>query len=1018
MKQIKKVLLIGSGPIIIGQAAEFDYSGSQALKALKEEGIKTVLINSNPATIQTDSDMADSVYIEPLTLEFVEKVIEKEKPDGILSSLGGQTALNLVSELGEKGILKKHNVAVLGTPISAIKLCEDRNEFKKLLIEIGEPVLPSKAVNTVEDAKVYASEIGYPVVIRPAYTLGGSGGGIAHTITDLEKIAKKGITLSRISQVLIEKCVSGWKEVEYEVMRDSDDNCITICNMENFDPMGIHTGESIVVAPSQTLSDDEYQMLRSASIKIIRALGVEGGCNIQYGLNPKSNEYCIIEVNPRVSRSSALASKATGYPIALITTKIAIGKTLTDIPNPITQDTSASFEPALDYIIVKIPRWPFEKFRLAKCELGTEMRSTGEVMAIGRTFEESLLKAICSLDIKRKGFETTGITDPRLLKRLLRTPTHKRLFYIADALRIGFTLEEIHELTNIDLWFLEKIKNIIDSPKEKKNVCFKMVDTCAAEFESKTPYYYSTSGTETETRHTDNKKVLILGAGPIRIGQGIEFDYCTVHAVWALREEGIETIILNNNPETVSTDYDTADKLYFEPVDFEHVMNVVREEKPFGVITQFGGQTAVNLSLPLKKAGVNIIGTSPEDMDLSEDRDKFTQILTKLNIPQAENGIARSLEDAQKIVERLGYPVLVRPSYVLGGRAMEIIHEDSQLESYVREAVSVSENQPILIDKFLQNAIEVDVDCVCDSKDVLIGGIMEHIEEAGIHSGDSSCVVPPQTLGTDIVNKIKDYTRKLALEMNVIGLMNMQYAVKGDTVYVLEANPRSSRTVPFISKATNLPIAKIAAKVLAGKTLKELGYTEKTPKHVSVKSVVFPFNKIPGSDSRLGPEMKSTGESMGIADNFAEAFYKAQLGAGTKLPDSGRVFFAVRDQDKEHISAVAKGFKDLGFKIAAVGHTSKILHVDGIKNQKLLKPSQGSPNVVDVINNDSIQLVINTPTRGEVASRGGYKIRHACIFKKVPCITTLAGAKIVLEAIKRNREKSFGIKSLKEYYAD
>ena len=1018
MKDIKKVLLIGSGPIIIGQAAEFDYSGSQALKALKEEGVKTVLINSNPATIQTDSDMADSVYIEPLTLDFVEKVIEKEKPDGILSSLGGQTALNIVSELGEKGILEKHNVTVLGTPVSAIHACEDRDAFKQLLIKIGEPVLDSKAVNTVEDAKAYASEIGYPVVVRPAYTLGGSGGGIAHTTSELGKIAKKGITLSRISQVLIEKCVSGWKEVEYEVMRDSEDNCIIICNMENFDPMGIHTGESIVVAPSQTLSDDDYQMLRTASIKIIRALGVEGGCNIQYGLDPKSKKYTIIEVNPRVSRSSALASKATGYPIALITTKIAIGKTLAEIPNPITQDTSASFEPALDYIVVKIPRWPFEKFRFASCELGTEMRSTGEVMSIGRTFEEALIKAICSLDVKRKGFETTGEKNPKRLKRLLRTPTHKRLFYIADAFRNGFTLEEIHEITQIDRWFLEKIQNILNSKQEKQNVCFKMVDTCAAEFEAKTPYYYSTEGTETETTPTDKKKVLILGAGPIRIGQGIEFDYCTVHAVWALREEGVETIILNNNPETVSTDYDTADKLYFEPVDFEHVMNVIREEKPTGVITQFGGQTAVNLSLPLKKAGVNIIGTSPENMDLSEDRDKFTKILNKLKIPQAENGIAHNLEDAKKITEKLGYPVLVRPSYVLGGRAMEIIHEEGQLESYIREAVSVSENQPILIDKFLQNAIEVDVDCVCDGKEVLIGGIMEHIEEAGIHSGDSSCVVPPQTLSSQVIEKIKEYTRKLAIEMGVIGLMNMQYAVKDDVVYVLEANPRSSRTVPFISKATNIPIAKLTAKTLIGKTLKELGYTEEMPKHVSVKSVVFPFNKIPGSDSRLGPEMKSTGESMGIADNFAEAFYKAQLGAGIQLPDSGRVFFAVRDQDKDQISDIARSFKELGFAIAAVGRTSKILRVDGVKNRKILKCSQGYPNIVDMINNEGIQLVINTPTRGEVASKDGYKIRRACISKKVPCITTLAGAKVALEAIKRNRENTFGIKSLKEYYAE
>ncbi|MFH1450872.1 MAG: carbamoyl-phosphate synthase large subunit, partial [archaeon] len=788
---MKKVMLIGSGPIIIGQAAEFDYSGSQALKALKEEGYKTVLINSNPATIQTDSEMADAVYIEPLTIEFVEKVISKEKPDGVLSSLGGQTALNLVSELGEKGILEKYGVQVLGTPIDAIKRCEDRDEFKKMLESIGEPVLESKAVTTIQDAKKVADELGYPVVVRPAYTLGGTGGGIAHSVFDLEKFVESGISASRIGQVLIEKCIIGWKEIEYEVMRDSDDNCITICNMENFDPMGIHTGESIVVAPSQTLSDDDYQMLRSASIKIIRALGVEGGCNIQYGLDPKSKQYYIIEVNPRVSRSSALASKATGYPIALITTKIAMGKTLAEIPNPITGDTSASFEPALDYIVTKIPRWPFEKFRFANCELGTEMRSTGEVMAIGRTFEESLVKAICSLDKGKTGLEPTGETDQKTIEQQLRAPTHKRLYYIADAFKSGFTVEKIHELTKIDPWFLEKIKSLLEKPEEAGPVCFKMVDTCAAEFEAKTPYYYSTKGTESETRKSDKKKIVILGAGPIRIGQGIEFDYCTVHAVWALREEGVETIIINNNPETVSTDYDTSDKLYFEPVDLKHVMNVIREEEPYGVVTQFGGQTAVNLSLPLQKEGINVIGTKPEDMDLSEDRDKFAKILEKLKIPQAENGIAHSLEDAKKIVERIEYPVLVRPSYVLGGRAMEIIYDGDELETYIREAVKVSKNQPILIDKFLQNAIEVDVDCVCDGKDVLIGGVMEHIEEAGIHSGDSSCVVPPQTLSKEIIEKIEEYTKKLALEMNVIGLMNIQYAVKNSTVYVLEANPRS-----------------------------------------------------------------------------------------------------------------------------------------------------------------------------------------------------------------------------------
>jgi len=1016
-KDIHKVLLIGSGPIVIGQAAEFDYSGSQALKALKEEGLKTVLINSNPATIQTDSEMADAVYIEPLTIDFVEKIIKKERPDGVLSSLGGQTALNIVSELGEKGILEKYKVKVLGTPVSAIRNCEDRNAFKKLLKDIGEPVLPSKAVTVAEDAQEYAQEIGFPVVVRPAYTLGGTGGGIAHDVLELEKIAEQGIAASRIGQVLIEKCISGWKEVEYEVMRDSEDNCITICNMENFDPMGIHTGDSIVVAPSQTLNDDEYHMLRTASIKIIRALGVEGGCNIQYGLDPKSQEYYIIEVNPRVSRSSALASKATGYPIALITTKIAIGKTLGEIPNPITGDTSASFEPALDYIDTKIPRWPFEKFKFANPELGTEMRSTGEVMAIGRTFEESLLKAIRSLDIGKIGLESTGEKDRKIIEHSLRNPTHKRLFHIADALHAGFSIEEIHELTKVDLWFLEKMRNMLKPGKNEKK-CFKIVDTCAAEFEAKTPYYYSTEGTESETRKTDRKKVVILGSGPIRIGQGIEFDYCTVHVIWALREEGVETIIINNNPETVSTDYDTADKLYFEPVDFEHVMNVLKEEKPDGVITQFGGQTAVNLSLPLKKAGVKILGTSPEDMDLSEDRNKFSKILEKLGIPQAENGIAYSLEDAKEVVKKIGYPVLVRPSYVLGGRAMEIVYEENKLESYIEEAVQVSNKQPILIDKFLHNAIEVDVDCVCDGEEVLIGGVMEHIEQAGVHSGDSSCVVPPQTLSEEVVKKIKEHTRKLALEMNVVGLMNVQYAVKDEVVYVLEANPRSSRTIPFISKAIGIPLANIAAKVILGKKLKELGYKEETPKHISVKSVVFPFNKIPGADARLGPEMKSTGESMGIADNFAEAYYKAQLGAGIKLPETGQVFFAVRREDKEEIAEIARGFNKLGFTILAVGRTSKIIRMDGVMNKKVLKCSEGSPNIVDLINNGSIDLVVNTPTRGGNASKDGYKIRRECIRKNVPCITTLAGAKAALEALKKSREKEFGVKDLRTYYKE
>ncbi|MFH1424998.1 MAG: carbamoyl-phosphate synthase large subunit [archaeon] len=1015
-RDVKKVLVIGSGPIVIGQAAEFDYSGSQALKAMKEEGVKTVLVNSNPATIQTDRDMADAVYIEPLTPEIVEKVIEKEKPDGILSGMGGQTALNIISELAERGVLEKHNVQVLGTPVDTIETSENRELFKQMMLKIGEPVPKSKSVNTVQEALDFAEEIGYPVVVRPAYTLGGSGGGIAHDFVDLERIAGNGISLSRIGQVLIEEYLSGWKEIEYEVMRDSADNCITICNMENLDPMGIHTGDSIVVAPSQTLSDDDYHMLRSASLKIIRALKVEGGCNIQFALDPKSSDYRIIEVNPRVSRSSALASKATGYPIALISAKIAIGRTLGEIPNAVTKDTPASFEPALDYIVVKIPRWPFEKFPMADRTLGTEMRSTGEVMAIGRTFEEALDKAVRSLDIGKKLIDGTGEMDKGHLREFLTVATHKRLFHIVDAIKSGFSDEEIVELTKIDPWFIWKVRSIVESGDGKKKKCYKMVDTCAAEFEAKTPYYYSTEGDVSESVASNKKKIIILGSGPIRIGQGIEFDYCTVHAVWALREMGIETIVINNNPETVSTDYDTSDKLYFEPLDFEHVMNVVNVEKPTGIITQFGGQTAVNLSLPLEKAGVKVFGTSPKSMDLAEDRTKFTKVLKKLKIPQANYGVAHSFEDAKKVVASIGYPVLVRPSYVLGGRAMEIVHSEDELVNYMKEARKVSEKRPILIDQFLQNAIEVDVDAVCDGSEVLIGGIMEHIEQAGVHSGDSSCVVPPQSLSNEIVKKIRDYTKKLALGLNVVGLMNVQYAVKDEVVYVLEANPRSSRTVPFISKATGIPLAKIAAQVIAGKKLKELKVKNKILNHVSVKSVVFPFNKLPGSDTKLGPEMKSTGESMGIADSFPEAFYKAQLGAGVEIPSDGCVFFAVNHEDKEHITEIARGFEGLGFEILAVGRTAKILRVDGVSVRKVFKASEGNLNIVDLIKRGEVDLVINTPTKGGSANRDGYKIRTACIRSNVPCITTLAGARAALKAIENAGRGGMQVKPLGDYY--
>ncbi len=1062
-ENIKKALIIGSGPIIIGQAAEFDYSGSQALKSLREEGVQTVLANSNPATIQTDTEMADATYIEPLTVETVEKIIEKERPDGILSGMGGQTALNLTAELAEHGILEKYKVKVLGTPVSAIVAGEDREKFRDLMVKIGEPVPPSKAVTTVKDALEYAEQINYPVIVRAAFTLGGTGSGVAGNPFDLERIASNGIALSRIHQVLIEKSVAGWKEIEYEVMRDSADNCITVCNMENFDPMGIHTGESIVVAPSQTLSDYEYQMLRTAAIKIIRALGVEGGCNIQFALDPNSEKYYIIEVNPRVSRSSALASKATGYPIAFIAAKIAIGLTLDEISNPITKETKASFEPALDYIVTKIPRWPFEKFRTADRTLGTQMKSTGEVMAIGRNFEESLQKAIRSLDIDKIGLVGNEKKDKEKvgkaeIEQHLIVPTHKRLFQIVEALKSGFSVEKIAELTKIDKWFIAKILHIVEIekmlPKAKsqglkanieyarkfgfideqiENIIgrriphpahriprsYKMVDTCAAEFEAKTPYYYSTSGTKTDVRTSEKKKVIILGSGPIRIGQGIEFDYCTVHAVWALRELGYEAIIINNNPETVSTDYDTSDRLYFEPLHLEDVLSVCEVEKPYGIITQFGGQTAVNLSLALKKHGVKVLGTTPNDVDRAENRDEFAKVLKKLKIPQAKYGIAYSYKEAKKIAEKLSYPVLVRPSYVLGGRAMEIVHTDEDLETYMKEAVKVSKEHPIRVDKFLDNAIELDVDAVCDGKDVFIGGIMEHIEEAGVHSGDASCVVPPQTLSRQLVETVKDFTRKILLELKVVGMANIQYAIKDNVAYVLEANLRSSRTVPFISKAIGVQLAKVGTKAIMGKSLKELGLAEKEiiPCHVSVKSVVFPFDKLPGADIHLGPEMKSTGESMGIGYDFGEAFYKAQQGAYVTLPKKGRIFFAVNKNDKKFVAGLAKTFVELGFEIISVGNTAKIISLENIPVTKVLKASEGAPNVVDLIKEKGVDLVINTPTSGGNSAKDGFKIRRACITAKIPCITTMSGAFAALKAIKKIKESDFSVKSLNEYHS-
>jgi carbamoyl-phosphate synthase large subunit len=1058
-------MVIGSGPIIIGQAAEFDYSGSQACKSLREEGYETVLVNSNPATIQTDPDTADVVYVEPLTPKIVGKIIEKERPDGILPSMGGQTGLNLVSELADSEVLEEFNVKVLGTSVSAIKTAEDRDSFAKLMEEIGEPIPSSEAVESLEKAVETAENIGYPIIIRPAYTLGGTGGGVAHNRKELEEVVSFGLSVSMIHQVLIEKSLLGWYEFEYEVMRDGNDNCITICNMENLDAMGIHTGESIVVAPAQTLEDKEHQILRSAALKIIRALKIEGGCNIQFAVNPKKWEYHVIEVNPRVSRSSALASKATGYPIAKISAKIAVGLTLDEIRNDVTKETPASFEPALDYIVTKIPRWPFDKFKTADKRIGTQMKSTGEVMAIGRIFEESLQKAVRSLDIKRHGITAdkrkTWPIDK--IKTGLKTPTHDRLFQLYDALKHGMSVEEINGLTGISPWFLNKLKNILEmerileatNPDEieestifkakrlgfsdyqlgylleidynssrdmRKNAslpAYKMVDTCAAEFEAKTPYYYSSYERVDEVPVVEGKKVLLLGSGPIRIGQGIEFDYCCVHGVMALKEEGYEAIIANNNPETVSTDYDTSDKLYFEPLTLEDVLNIIEKEKPIGVIVQFGGQTPLNLAVPLAKRGVKILGTSPESIDAAEDREKFTKILQKLEIPQADYGTGFSFEDAKEIVHSIGYPVLVRPSYVLGGRAMEIVYDDEQLEEYMEEAAQISPEHPVLIDKFLEDAVEVDVDAVADGQDVYIGGIMEHIEQAGVHSGDSACVLPPQSLDKSVIQRIRDYTGKLAKKLKVVGLLNIQYAVKGDRVYVLEANPRASRTVPFVSKATGAPLAKIATKVMLGKSLRELGYVgERKIRHISVKEAVFPFLKLPGVDPVLSPEMKSTGEVMGIDFDYGLSYYKSQAAAGNPLPNQGTIFISVKRKDGPRITPIAQKLFKLGFDILATEGTAEILTKEGVKVEFVKKISEGSPSILDRIKNGEVQLIINTPTGGKMQYSDGYYIRRSAVDLNIPYITTISGADAAVNAIESMTKKEITIRSLNEYHKD
>ena len=1036
---IKKVLMIGSGPIQIGQAAEFDFSGSQACRALREEGINVVLVNSNPATIMTDPEMADEIYIEPLRADVIAKIIEKEKPDGILSGMGGQTGLNLTVELSEMGALE--GVEILGTPLEAIYNGEDREKFRDLMTEIGEPVPKSTIINSLSQVDEAIKIIGLPAVVRPAYTLGGAGGGIGKTREELIRIIELGLARSRIHQVLIEESVLGWKEIEFEVMRDAADTCIIVCGMENVDPMGIHTGESVVVAPILTLRDDEFQMMRSAAIKIIRALDVQGGCNVQFAFC--DGDYRVIEVNPRVSRSSALASKATGYPIARVAAKIAIGLRLDEITNTVTGCTPASFEPTIDYIVVKVPRWPFDKFKGADRTLSTAMKSTGEVMAIGRTIEEAFMKAKRSIDT-----DVIPHTSHSEIRMILSRPTDERFHCLFDAFREGFSIDEIVQLTSITPFFLEKIKNIVEMEKhlvthhELQDILaakrygfsnadimkitglslehveemaglptYKMVDTCAAEFPANTPYFYSTFEQSCEIIPTDTKKILILGSGPIRIGQGIEFDYCTVHAVQALRDESVEVHIVNNNPETVSTDFDTSDRLFFEPMQLEDVVNILRKDYYYGVMVQFGGQNAVNLAVPveeeIKRLGLKtrILGTSPDAMDIAEDRDRFSRLLQTLNIPSPANSSAYSEGDARAMAEKIGYPVLVRPSYVLGGRAMEIVHDERELETYMKEAVRVSKNHPVLIDSYLQNAIELDVDAVCDGQEVLIGGIMEHIEQAGIHSGDSACVIPTQSLSPAVLDTIRDYTRKIALGLGVVGLVNLQLAVKDNVVYVLEANPRASRTVPFVSKATGIPVAKIAAKVMVGRKLRDLGYKERVLKHVAVKEVLLPFNKLTGVDTMLGPEMKSTGEVMGIDYDFGLAFYKACISADNELPLKGNIFISVNIEQKDEVIPIARQLRDLGLILYGTEGTVDYLYEAGVEAHLVRKLQEGSPNVLDMMRHGEIRLIINTP-QDKQSRQDHYQIMRAAVDFGIPYITTLQAARaaaLAIDAIKREK---------------
>jgi carbamoyl-phosphate synthase large subunit len=1064
---IRKILVVGSGPIVIGQACEFDYSGTQACKALREEGYEVVLVNSNPATIMTDPAVADRTYVEPLVPEVVATILERERPDALLPTVGGQTALNLAMALGESGVLDRLGVELIGAKLDAIRIAEDRLAFQGAMRSIGLATPKGGTAKTLDEARALVKEVGFPAIIRPSFTLGGTGGGTAYNLEEFEEIVEAGLDASPTHQVLVEESVLGWKEYELELMRDLSDNVVVICSIENFDAMGVHTGDSITVAPAQTLTDKEYQLMRDAAIDVIRAVGVEtGGSNIQFAVNPADGRMVVIEMNPRVSRSSALASKATGFPIAKIAAKLAVGYTLDEIPNDITRSTPSSFEPTLDYVVVKIPRWAFEKFPATSPVLGTQMRSVGEAMAIGRTFKEAFQKGIRSLEVGRAGLGADGKDriDPARLREKLITPNWERIFYIRHALQSGMSVAAIAELTRIDPWFLVQMEEIVEvegklrsfdlaglpdrllltakrfgfsdrqlghllgapegavRDRRKKaaiEAVYKRVDTCAAEFAAETPYLYSTFETEDETDVTSRRKVMILGGGPNRIGQGIEFDYCCCHASFALREEGIESIMVNCNPETVSTDYDTSDRLYFEPLTLEDVLRIVEIEKPEGVIVQFGGQTPLGLALPLQALGVPILGTSPDSIDLAEDRRRFGELLRRLDIPAPKWGTARSLEEAREIASRIGYPLLVRPSYVLGGRAMFITHDESTLADTMRRAVEASPEHPVLLDRFLEDAYEVDVDALADGKDVVIAGIMQHIEEAGIHSGDSACVIPPyHKVVVDLLPTLRDYTRKLAKALDVRGLVNVQYAIKDGIVYVLEVNPRASRTVPFVAKATGVPLAKIAAKIMIGRTLRDLGLTEE-PKVTGrfVKESVFPFVKFPGDDPVLGPEMRSTGEVMGVAPDFGIAFAKAQLAAGTRLPLEGSVFLTVNDKDKRNLEPIAKGLSEQGFRLLGTRGTAEHLRGAGIPCEDVYKVNEGRPNVVDLMKNGEIQLIVNTPL-GKESYFDEKAMRVTATQRGVPLITTLSAGHAVVEAIRALRRGPLEVKSLQEIYPE